>query len=26
MRDRLRLGHATVPIPPAQYKRHVNYF
>ena len=26
MRDRLALGHATVPIPIAQYKSHVNYF
>jgi hypothetical protein len=26
MRDRLALGHATVPIRPAQYKRHVSYF
>jgi hypothetical protein len=26
MRDRLRRGHATVPIRPIQYKRHVNYF
>jgi hypothetical protein len=26
MRDRLRRGHATVPIWPSQYKRHVSYF
>ena len=26
MRDRLALGHATVPIRPTQYKRHVSYF
>jgi hypothetical protein len=26
MRDRLALGHATVPIRPAEYKRHVSYF
>ena len=26
MRDRLALGHATVPIRPDQYKRHVSYF
>jgi hypothetical protein len=26
MRDRLRRGHATVPIRPIQYKRYVNYF
>jgi len=26
MRDRLRRGHATVPIRPIQYKWHVNYF
>ena len=26
MRDRLALGHATVPIRLAQYKRHVSYF
>jgi hypothetical protein len=26
MRDRLALGHATVPICSAQYKRHVSYF
>jgi len=26
MRDRLALGHATVPIRPAQYKWHVSYF
>ena len=26
MRDRLALGHATVPIRSAQYKRHVSYF
>jgi len=26
MRDRLRRGHATVPIPPISYKRHVSYF
>ena len=26
MRDRLALGHATVPIPIAQYKSHVSYF
>ena len=26
MRDRLALGHATVPIRPALYKRHVSYF
>ena len=26
IRDRLALGHATVPIPPDQYKWHVNHF
>ncbi len=26
MRDRLAVGHATVPIPPDKYKRHVSYF
>jgi hypothetical protein len=26
MRDRLRRSHATVPIRPIQYKRHVSYF
>ena len=26
MRDRLALGHATVPIPIVQYKSHVSYF
>jgi hypothetical protein len=26
MRDRLRRGHATVPIRPIQYKWHVNHF
>jgi hypothetical protein len=26
MRDRLRRGHATVPIRSILYKRHVNYF
>jgi general L-amino acid transport system substrate-binding protein len=26
MRDRLRRGHATVPIRPIQYKSHVSYF
>jgi hypothetical protein len=26
MRDRLRLGHATVPIQPMQYKSYVSYF
>jgi hypothetical protein len=26
MRDRLALGHATVPIYRSKYKRHVTYF
>lgn len=26
MRDRLAVGHATVPIQPGEYKRHVSYF
>jgi hypothetical protein len=26
MRDRLAVGHATVPIWPVKYKRHVSYF